>query len=75
MSKTAGRPSPDPDYVLRGHQAEVQALLFHPSQDILLSGWVLSQSGLSRALFSEHTSAVRQLGTGKRTLSALARMR
>ena len=38
MRKSAGRPSPDPDYVLRGHQAEVQALLFHPTQDILLSG-------------------------------------
>ena len=41
MSRPSSRPSPDPEYVLRSHQAEVQALLFHPSQDLLLSGWVL----------------------------------
>ena len=39
MSRPSSRPSPDPEYVLRSHQAEVQALLFHPSQDLLLSGW------------------------------------
>ena len=34
-------PPPDPDFVLRGHRADVQALLFHDKSDLLLSGYVL----------------------------------
>ena len=35
------RPSPDPEYVLRGHRTDVQALLFHPEMDVLYSGSAL----------------------------------
>jgi hypothetical protein len=33
-------PPPDPEFVLRGHRADVQALLFHDTCDLLLSGRV-----------------------------------
>ncbi|BDA43160.1 Guanine nucleotide-binding protein subunit beta-like protein [Coccomyxa sp. Obi] len=32
------RPSPDPEFILRGHRTDVQALLFHPQLDLLYSG-------------------------------------
>ena len=35
------RPSPDPEYVLRGHRTGVQALLHHPKMDLLYSGSVV----------------------------------
>ncbi len=34
----AGRRAPDPDFVLRGHRGDVQALAFHPSLDLLYAG-------------------------------------
>ena len=53
MSRPSSRPSPDPEYVLRSHQAEVQALLFHPSQDLLLSGWA-SHAGTCALKYYRH---------------------
>ena len=34
------RRAPDPEYVLRGHHADVQALAFHPALDLLYAGCV-----------------------------------
>ena len=34
------RRAPDPEYVLRGHRADVQALAFHPALDLLYAGCV-----------------------------------
>ncbi|KAK9842579.1 hypothetical protein WJX81_007048 [Elliptochloris bilobata] len=34
----AGRRAPDPEYVLRGHRADVQALAFHLALDLLYAG-------------------------------------
>lgn len=36
--QTKPRPSPDPEFILRGHSTDVQALLFHPQLDLLYSG-------------------------------------
>ena len=36
----SSRRAPDPEYVLRGHRADVQALAFHPALDVLYAGCV-----------------------------------
>lgn len=33
------KPAPQPDYVLRGHAWEVQAIAFHPDGDLLYTGY------------------------------------